>query len=301
MKVTIVAPAKINLWLRVGALEPSGYHRISTLFCALDLSDTVILREAGSSQEPILRAEFAPPLDALPDLGPDETNLAARAAAAFQKRADMGQMPQIRLIKRIPSGAGLGGGSSDAGAVLRALRRLHPGVLPAEEVPELAAGLGSDVPFFVLGSPLALGTGRGERLTALAPPPPRPVVLVIPPFPVATGDAYGWLDADRGSAAGEGPPLLEHQDERDSPRLDWDKIAALASNDFEDPVFRRHPGLRDARDALRSAGATLALLAGSGSTVFGIFTDRVSAERAVEALRTALPDHHVLLTATRSR
>lgn len=301
MRVTIAAPAKVNLWLRVGPAEPSGFHPISTLFCALDLADTVTLRRASSPDESGLELDFAPPLDALPELGPDDSNLAVRAASAFMERSGGRAMPQIRLVKRIPAGGGLGGGSSDAGAVLRALHRMHPRAVDTDAILDVARELGSDVPFFVLGSPLAHGAGRGERLTALVPPPPRPVVLVLPPFPVATGEAYGWLDADRDTGILDRAPFDSSPDDPDGSRLTWERIAERASNDFEDPVFRRHPDLRDVRDALRAAGATLALLAGSGSAVFGVFAEHSDAEAAAGSVRNAFPDHRVLLTATRTR
>lgn len=300
MRVTIAAPAKVNLWLRVGPLRSSGYHAISTLFCMLELADTVVLRRAGSPDEAGIEVDFAPPLDTLPELGPEDSNLAVMAARGFLKRSGARALPQIRLVKRIPPGGGLGGGSSDAGAVLRALCRMHPGAMSADDVLDLAAELGSDVPFFVMGSPVARGAGRGERLTALAPPPPRPVLLVLPPFPVATGDAYEWLDADRDPATGEGT-FAEWVEEPEGSRLTWAGIAERASNDFEDPVFRRHPDLRDVRDTLRSAGATFAMLAGSGSTVFGVFAERADAEKAAGSIRSVFPSHHVLLTTTRTR
>lgn len=299
MKITVAAPAKVNLWLRVGPRQDSGFHGISTLFCALDLADSVVIRGAPTGDEPGIQATFAPPLEALPDLGPPEQNLAVRAARAFAERAGLAEMPAIKLIKRIPSGGGLGGGSSDAGAVLRALRRLHPRALPPEEVLEMATGIGSDVPFFVQGAPLAHGCGRGERLTPGDPLPPRPVVLMLPPFPVSTGSAYRWLDESR-EGPGEVPGLDDDADISGSP-LTWDAVSADAINDFEGPVFDRHPELRAVRDALRSHGARLALLAGSGSAVFGVFGDPATAGDAARSLRGSYPRYRVVLTGTRTR
>lgn len=300
MKITIAAPAKVNLWLRVGQPDDSGYHPLSTLFCALDMADTVVLAQRRTPDDPHLETAAAPPLAGLPDLGPTHTNLAVRAARAFLDRAgvDDSAMPRIRLVKRIPMGGGLGGGSSDAGAVLRAMRRLHPRSSAGDEVLEIGQELGSDVPFFVLGTPLAHGTGRGEVLTPLQPLPPRPVVLVLPPFGIATRDAYRWLDEDR---AGQSDPIDDEPDISGTAPLTWDAVADLATNDFEEPVFSRHPYLRGVRDALREHGARPALLAGSGSTVFGVFADPDSAEQAARALRSTHPDHHVLLTRTRTR
>lgn len=301
MRVTIAAPAKVNLWLRVGPREESGFHGVDTLFCALDLADTVVLRKPESGGEVAVDASFAPPLEALPELGPPESNLAARAARAFVERAGVAEAPHIELVKRIPPGGGLGGGSSDAGAVLRALRRMHPRTLSGEELLDLAAEIGSDVPFFVQGTPLAHATGRGERLTALPPLSPRPVVLVLPGFPVSTGKAYSWLDESRAEPAPASRTVQEGTDVAGGSRLTWDQVATGAANDLEAPVFERHPELRDVRDTLRSLGARPALLAGSGSSVFGVFADGATADRAARSLRETYAAARVLRTGTRTR
>lgn len=303
MRMTIAAPAKINLWLRVAPRDSAGYHPLSTLFCALDLADTVMLRAEVPEGAPIFEASFAAPLQAMPDLGSDSSNLAVRAAKTFLDHCGdpaVG-MPRIGLVKRIPAGGGLGGGSSDAGAVLRGMCRMHPRRVSTAELRDLAAALGSDVPFFILGSPLAHGTGRGEQLTPLEPLPPRPVVLVLPDFPIATADAFRWLDEDRG---GHAPPATapDHVgNASDGGALTWSDVADTASNDFEEPVFRRHPALREIRDELRSSGAHPALLAGSGSTVFGVFDDPEVAASAARLLGEELPAGRVLVSGTRTR
>lgn len=300
MRVTIAAPAKVNLWLRVGPPRPSGYHDLSTLFCALDLGDMVVIRKRGPDEEVGLEVAFAPPLEAAPELGPRDSNLAVRAAELFAERAGIADAMHIQLIKRIPAGGGLGGGSSDAGSVLRALRRMYPKALGETDLLEVAASLGSDVPFFLRGVPLAMGAGRGERLTSAGALPPRPVVLVLPPFPVSTADAYGWLDQDREESGDEQAELQEptHDGGAD---LTWDRVAELAQNDFEGPVFARHPELGQLRDSLREEGARPALLAGSGSTVFGVFSDGETAADGMRAIRADHPDHRVILTGTRTR
>lgn len=290
----MAAPAKVNLWLRVGDRGASGFHPIETLFCSLHLADSVVV-SPGTGRTPELELSHGRPLTAVPDLGPPEDNLAVRAARAFMERAALDTGPEIHVVKRIPVGGGLGGGSSDAAAVLRALARLNPGVVSSGDLMELGAALGSDVPFFVRGAPLAHGTGRGERLAAWPPLPPRPVVVAMPDFAVPTTDAFRWLDEDRPSS-----PPVPRGPRHDAPQLDWDTVAAEAGNDFEAPVFQRHPRLAGLRDALRDHGARPALLAGSGSTVFGVFEDRDAAGRAADALG-ADPSVRTLVTRTRIR
>lgn len=285
------APAKVNLRLRVREREPSGFHRLETLFCALELADEITLEvEEGRD----VRLDVDGPVP-----GPPEENLAVRAARAFLRHAGLERSIGIRLRKRIPAGGGLGGGSSDAAAVLRGLDRLLPGALSASRLRDLALDLGSDVPFFLSGSVLSWGAGRGEILTRAEALPSAPVLLLFPGFPVSTRDAYGWLDRDRadaGSALGDDGLAAA----RTGP-ASWDEAAALAANDFEGPVFRRHPELRRLRDLLREADARIALLSGSGSSLFGIFADDLAAHRAIALLRSRAPDTHIEQTRTASR
>lgn len=149
------APAKLNLHLAVLARETSGYHQIETVFCALELADRLEVRRAGAGI--VLEVDGA-------DLGPSEENLAHRAARTFYEAAAIAPEAEIRLEKHIPVGAGLGGGSSDAAAAMRALNMLHGTPLDEAALLQAAATLGSDVPFFLSGGPLALAWGRGERI-----------------------------------------------------------------------------------------------------------------------------------------
>lgn len=296
MTETVVrAPAKVNLFLRVLAREASGYHRIETLFAGLALHDTVRLRER---EEPGVALR----LDAEEDLGPPDRNLAVRAARAYRRRADLEDGPgvEVFLTKRIPAGAGLGGGSSDAAAVLRALDRIHRGRLGSAELLELAAGLGSDVPFFLVSAPLALGWGRGGRLLSLPPLPERPVLLVIPPFRVSTASAYERLDRPASGGNGEGADRMARiLDARDL--TSWDGIAGHAVNDFEAPIFEAHPAAGRIRQALAEAGGRPALLSGSGSALFGVFGREEAVEAAAAAVRESFDETTVLRTRTLSR
>jgi 4-diphosphocytidyl-2-C-methyl-D-erythritol kinase len=255
----VVAQAKINLFLDVLAREPDGYHAIETAFLRIDLGDDVTVREASGRSLDVTGSAL--PADGL---GPTEKNLAYRAAIAYIEATGWPAGFAIELVKRIPAAAGLGGGSADAGAVLRALDALSPRPL-GPRLLEIAAALGADVPFMTIEEPLALGSGRGGDLTPIPPLEPRPTLLVVPAFAIATSDAYAWLDADRSSPDASAPTALVE------PLATWDDAAAAAHNDFEEVVARRHPEIADITDRLRRAGASIALLAGSGSTVFGIF------------------------------
>ena len=264
-----IAHAKINLGLRVLAREQSGFHAIETVFARIALGDTVVVRVRESGRSIDCRGA---------DVGPAERNLAYRAAVAF---ADVVGWPQgfaIEIDKVIPVGGGLGGGSADAGAVLRVLAALAPRPVPEETLLDLAARLGSDVPFLTTTAPLALAWGRGERMLALTPLPSRHVALVVPPFAVSTADAYGWVAAARGSYAPA--PRIIHASQLAS----WEALSPLVANDFEAPVAERHPEIAAILGALRRAGAAPAQLSGSGSTVYGVFAappDRRALEQAV--------------------
>ncbi len=252
----VLAQAKINLGLRVLARETTGYHAIETLFARLALGDEVTVRI--TERERTLECRGA-------ETGAVERNLAWRAAVALQAATGWPRGFAITIEKRIPVGAGLGGGSADAGAVLRALNALSPHPLAEEELLRLAAPLGADVPFLTSGAALALAWGRGERMLRLPALPERSVVLVQPGFSVSTADAYAWLDADRGDVA---PVARLTGVER---LASWESLASLTENDFEAVVAARHAGLSGIADALRRSGASIARMTGSGSTVYGIF------------------------------
>jgi len=255
------AQAKVNLYLRVLAREASGFHSIETIFQRLDFGDDVTVRLAdGRSLD--CRG------DAMPagGLGPTERNLAYRAAAAYADATGWPNGFAIEIEKHIPVGGGLGGGSADAGAVLRALDAMSPNPL-GPRIVEIASALGSDVPFMAIESPLALAWSRGERMYPLPPLESRPVVLFMPDFPVGTADAYGWVAADRGPYQPEGATLAPES------LATWEGIAEVATNDFERVVARHHPRIAQLVDELVSFGASPAMMSGSGSTVFGVFAE----------------------------
>jgi 4-diphosphocytidyl-2-C-methyl-D-erythritol kinase len=285
--LTLQAPAKINLTLRVLARRDDGFHGLETLFQAVDLQDTL---EVSASPEPgvHLSVEGA-------ELGPPPENLAWRAATAYLQWAGMqGFGVTIRLVKRIPAGAGLGGGSSDAAATLRALGALFGDPLPPERLIQLAAALGSDVPFFMGDAGLALGLGRGEILTPLAPLPEAWVVLGLPPVELSTARMYGGLAAAR-EAAGGGTPLPVMEGRVPS---GWEEIAAVAVNDFEPLAREAEPLVARTLDALRVGDPALRLLSGSGAAVFAVHTRSAAAEAARDAAATAVPETTFLVVPT---
>ncbi|MEX2467006.1 MAG: 4-(cytidine 5'-diphospho)-2-C-methyl-D-erythritol kinase [Gemmatimonadota bacterium] len=276
MSVSVAAPAKVNLSLRVLGKRDDGFHEIRTVFQAVDLADEV--RIEWSARDVSLRVEGA-------DVGPEAENLAYRAAMAFLDASGEARGVRIHLVKHIPAGAGLGGGSSDAAAVLRCLAAMSPSPPPKEELHRIGAALGSDVPFFLGSSPLAMAEGRGERLTALPPLPEAHVVLVMPPVHVSTAEAYRALGRERVTAEDSRPRAVAPQD--DAPRS-WHDISFALHNDFEAPVASRHTEVARSLSALRGAGASGALLSGSGAAAFGIFGGAEEAARVASILERDL-------------
>jgi 4-diphosphocytidyl-2-C-methyl-D-erythritol kinase len=270
----IEAPAKVNLRLHVLAQQTSGYHCLETVFCAISLTDTVFVERGGGAVELNVEGEIP--------VGPVADNLVMRAARRFLlQRGGVGEGVRITLRKRIPSAAGLGGGSSDAAAALLALNALHGSPLSRQMLLNIGGELGSDVPFFLGHSPLALGWGRGERLLGLDPLPQRQVVLAHPGIGMPTGQAFQRIAELRGGGFHTAPRCLPT-----GCLATWESLAALAGNDFQEPALERLPILATALQALRRQGADIALLAGSGSAIFGLFSDNQGALAAEAALQS---------------
>jgi 4-diphosphocytidyl-2-C-methyl-D-erythritol kinase len=272
------APAKVNLVLRVGPRRPDGYHDIDSLFAPLDLCDRVRVRVSTRRGKVTCRAPGRPDLD-----GPG--NLAARAAEGFRARFGVDRGVDVTVEKRIPVTAGLGGGSSDAAAVLRCLARAF-GVRDRRALAEVALAIGSDVPFF-LGRGPARGAGRGEKLVPEEVPALH-LVLVHPADPalaIRAGEAYRWLDEARAREGGarRGRARADPSGSEASVRRPFRPDRAW--NDLEAPCLERRPALVSIRGALVGAGAVSAIMSGSGPTVFGIFASRRAARRAAVVLR----------------
>jgi len=256
--LTASAPAKLNLWLRVFGRDTKGYHALETLFQLISIADTITVAAAPGG----VTLSGAPA-----ELGPPDDNLAVRAARAYLREARVAGGAAIALTKRVPWNAGLGGGSSDAAATLRALNLLHQQRLPADDLVALGAELGSDVPFFLAAAPLALAWGRGERLLALPPLPSLPLLVVPPAAEVRTADAYAWLDKDRpAERTGEFAAVVPA-----AALASWAEIKRHSANDFEPVVAGRLPAIGHWLDRVRETDAFLVRLAGSGGAIVALY------------------------------
>lgn len=264
------APAKLNAFLRVLRRRPDGFHEVETLVQPLTLADGVEARPSDAGLELVLAGRHAV------DVPPGEENLALRAARALAEAAGVPARARLTLVKNVPVAAGLGGGSADAAAALRALDALWASRLGPERLLEVAAGVGSDVPALVPGGPV-LARGRGERVER-AEVARTWWVLVTPPFAVRAADAYRWWDEAGGVTGPDPGPLLEALRGGEP-----GAIGPLLFNDLERPVASRHPEVDEARGRLLAAGAPAALMCGSGPTVAGLAEDGRRAEEIASA------------------
>ena len=263
--------AKVNLSLDVLGKRPDGYHAIESVMQTISLHDTLALTFPDGSGGVRVTCD-------MPGIPTGEGNLAYQAAAMFFERMEIEQALDIHIEKRIPPEAGLGGGSSNAAAVLRVLGSAFS--VQRSGLPELAAQIGSDVPFFLVGG-MAFVRGRGEIVEPLPDMPTRWLVIVKPAFGVSTSWAYRRLDElaatrEQPTASSRIRNCIEKEGCRELPRL--------LSNDLELPAIERHPEIGNIKKALMEAGASASLMCGSGSAVFGLFEDMEAATRAQERL-----------------
>jgi 4-diphosphocytidyl-2-C-methyl-D-erythritol kinase len=267
------APAKLNLVLQVGRTRPDGLHPLCSLFASIDLEDELELEPLADGE----RDEVECP-------GVPAPNLAQAALGALRGRLGHDALPPLRLVirKRIPVAAGLGGGSADAAAVLRAANRLAGGLLGADELRELGAGLGSDVPSQVEPRH-ALVQGTGEQVDPIELPPLHALLV---PATEGLSTAAVYADLDR---LGGGRERLDPSPLRKLAAGTPQELAAAIENDLQPAALSLRPELSETLEALRSAGALAAAVSGSGPTCFGLFADGAAAERAAAALPGSLP------------
>lgn len=278
------AHAKVNLFLRILARESSGYHQIETAFALLELADELVVARTDAGVT--LNVDG-------PDLGPEQDNLAVRAAQMMLDATGNRFGVAITLAKRIPVRAGLGGGSSDAAAALHAVNALAGNAVPRQELMHFATRLGADVAFFASGAPLALAWGRGERQFRLAAPAALPALLAVPPISVSTPDAYKWWDEQNAAPASRGPVTLDAE-----ALSSWGSIGRLGGNDFEATVFGKHAELRALYERMAQTAPLWVRLCGSGSAIAAVY--KKESERDDAAQRLGDKQQRLIKTATRA-
>jgi 4-diphosphocytidyl-2-C-methyl-D-erythritol kinase len=262
--------AKVNLELRVLGERQDGYHEIRAVLQTIDLYDEIRV-------SPAKRFEFTA------SHGPGgDSNLVVRAVRAFEEATSIEVALRMELIKRIPSGAGLGGGSSDAATTLLGLDRRFGTRLPGERLFGILETLGSDVPFFSVGG-RALAVGRGERLFPLDDEADYWLVLVNPGLSIDTAEAYSWL-----TKSASFNNMLSFCARFVSPHRDAELVLETGPNDFEPQVFRKFPELAEIKRELLGSGARFASLSGSGATLYGQFSAESDARKAILELEQEL-------------
>ena len=284
------APAKLNLGLRIVGRRGDGYHLLDSVFVAIDLADRIWVEADPSGPKGVaLEVDGGPR-----ELADPARNLAARAASAFLEAAGLEASVRVLLEKRVPVGAGLGGGSSDAGAVLRALAGCFPRAIGAGRLAELALALGADVPFFLDPRPARV-SGVGECIAPLSDWPAFPVLVATPAPPLPTAEVFEAWDRSPGALTPSEPgrnlarlPALLAA--RTADRAADSELTALLGNDLEPAATRLRPGIARVRAEIERAGARAVGMSGSGPSVFGVFRDERSAQAAAERGRWEASD-----------
>jgi len=271
----ILAPAKVNLYLRVVGKRRDGYHLIDSLMVPVSLYDEIEITKPRTTKS-VLTVTCDDPIVPV-----GKKNLAYKAAALVLDRASVSEPVHIHIRKKIPVGGGLGGGSSDAAATMLGLNQLLGLGVTKRSMLELAIQLGADVPFFVHGRP-AIARGIGERLKLLTSVPKLWIIILYPGFPVSTRWAYQSLKFKLTKVI-KNTKLNLHLD-------DYGELARLLVNDLEGVTIRRYPRIAHLKERLLQEGATEALMSGSGSSVFGIFA---AEKRAKKAFRCLQPEEQV--------
>ena len=268
--MTFHSPAKVNLWLRILGKRADGFHEVQTRLCRLALGDTVEVEHLGDGSEVRLTCSE-------PGVPVDESNLAIKALRAFEAKTGRHSSWRLHLEKRIPAGAGLGGGSGNAATVLQACNSLTGNPLTGQDLIELGAQIGSDVPCFLLDTPASDGAGRGEQVTPVAFPWRLPLLLIKPPFPIPTPWAYKqWMSSQELPGVTYAPQVCP-----------WGEMV----NDLERPVFEKYRLLPSLKTwLLNQEEVRAALMSGSGSTMFAVTETTAQAAQLAEKARAYIGD-----------
>ncbi len=272
------APAKINLYLRVTGRRADGYHELDSIFIPIDWCDQVRIEiRPASATSVMLRCNR-------PELSDPVANLAARAASAFAREYGLAAQIMIDLEKHLPAGAGLGGGSSDAGAVLRMLAATHA-VAADARLAKVAVSIGADVPFFLDPRPARV-RGIGEQIEPLPEMPRLFLVLAVPPIEVPTARIFRALDPADWSGAIPSADLAAI--------LNGQFPHGATVNDLGAPAMALYPRIAELKAVIEARGAIAAAMSGSGGSVFGIFSDREAARQAARTIAIDAPDARVV-------
>ena len=275
--ITVKAPGKLNLHLRITGKRTDGYHEIESLFVPVALWDTLNISKAKRGLKVSCTGRELPE-------GPE--NLVYRAARSFFEKTGIGGGARISLVKEIPISSGLGGGSSDAAATLKGLNTLWDGPLPGKDIEELALSLGADVPFFLFQGP-AIARGIGELLEPVSGFPLFWYVIVSPVLAVSTAWAYGQVRLKLTVGGNKDTIQLFN-----AATL---KIPDLLYNDLESVTLGKYPFLCSIKESLLALGALGALMTGSGPSIFGVFDSGHNAHEAGETLGTRWPNYDVFV------
>jgi 4-diphosphocytidyl-2-C-methyl-D-erythritol kinase len=263
----VMAPAKLNLALLVGPLRPDGFHEVASLMVPVTLADRVVVEHAPGAG-----------LDVVCAVAPGEQNLAAKLVRELETRLERAFEVRVTISKHIPHGGGLGGGSSDAAATLVALERLFDLDLSTRLRYEVAAAVGSDVPFFLWPGP-QLAMGRGQVLKPVELPE-LDLVIAVPDLGLSTAAVYGWRDEDAETTLKQFAPRAVGLAAAVQAAVGAAGVAALVRNDLEASVVARRPEIGALRDRLLAEGALVAAMTGSGAAVFGLFATGEAARTA---------------------
>jgi 4-diphosphocytidyl-2-C-methyl-D-erythritol kinase len=289
-QITVLAPAKINLGLDIIGRREDGYHLLKMIMQTVSLYDevTVSIVDSGLSME----IEYDSEPGKYADLPVDDSNLCIKAAKQMIDKYRLNYGFSIKLLKRIPSEAGLAGGSADAAATMIAIRDLLLPEVTNEELAEISLPIGADVPYCILKGTM-LAEGIGEVLTRLNNMPRTDVLLVKPDVAVSTGEAYHRIDSQENLVH---PPIDEIIDRLNPERIE--SIGEILGNVFEDMVIDTYPKVKELKRELLDQGAFGALMSGSGSCCYGLFKDKAGINKAYNYFVENYPTYQVYMTET---